>query len=640
MTEVKEKKQIYRKLDEIEHVLQRPGMYIGSTQLRTEDVWVFDKVFVKESIKYNPGFIKLFDEIILNSVDEHRRNPKLNCIKVEVNQQTGLISVWDNGGIPVEVFKDEDGKTFQKQLGKTKWEEYIPEMIFSSLRAGSNFNDDEERIGAGTNGVGASLTNIFSKTFTVETADGKHYFHQEFSDNLAKFTVPEVKKLKQNYTKISYITDFSRFKMSDIDDDTMKMLKKRCVDIAGCNCNLKVYFNGEMFSFKSFKDYASLYCDLISYDANNKWEIAIGVSENGYQHVSFVNSVDTYQGGTHVGMLQGDIINGVRPFVAKKHKIDLKPNDIRNHLFLFINATVVNPAFSSQTKENFITEITDFVYKYTISNKVIADVFKSDIIQNALDWYEQKKQAEERAELRKLNKGLNNKKILKLIDAKANNNRHRCILGIFEGESALSPVRQFRDAQTFGAYPLRGKFTNVSEMKAVDVIKNQEVQDLVAAIGLKLGEAPDFKNLRYGKIYIYTDADQDGNNIAGLMINFFGKYWPELFEHNMIFKVLTPLMIAKKGSTVKIFYDQYELDEWLKTANPKQWVMEYKKGLAALEDDDYNNIINNPKVLQMKKDKSFNNTLKLWFSGDSQPRKEKILGTYGDIAEDEVKGLF
>ena len=147
MASTKEISKKYQLLDEIEHVLKRPGMYIGSTKPHTSQEWILkDGMYEKEELTYNPGFLKLFDEIISNSVDEHKRSGKINQIKVVVKDNS--ISVWDNGGIPV--------------VQHPEHKVWIPELIFSNLRAGSNFNDDEGRTVAGTNGVGASLVNIFS----------------------------------------------------------------------------------------------------------------------------------------------------------------------------------------------------------------------------------------------------------------------------------------------------------------------------------------------------------------------------------------------------------------------------------------------------------------------------------------------
>jgi len=290
---------------------------------------------------------------------------------------------------------------------------------------------------------------------------------------------------------------------------------------------------------------------------------------------------------------------------------------------LFVNCTIINPAFSSQTKEKLITEPKDFGSTHTISDKFVKQVFASEVVASILDWIERKKEAEERAELRKLNKNLSTARILKLIDAKSRSEREKCILGIFEGMSALSAVRKFRDSQTFGAFPLKGKFLNVSELKNTDVIKSDEVVQLMASLGLKLGEDPT--DLRYGKVLIYTDADPDGDAIAALLINFFDRYWPELFDQNRIYKVLTPLVVAKKGKEILYFYSNDEYANWESKNDPKKWDIEYKKGLASLEDYEYEEIIKNPRLVKIKNDKLYRESLKAWFGGDSTPRKKMLL---------------
>jgi DNA topoisomerase-2 len=607
MASTKEIGKKYQLLDEIEHVLKRPGMYIGSTKPHTANEWILgDGLYSKEELTYNPGFLKLFDEIISNSVDEHKRSGKINTIKVSVSADT--ITVWDNGGIPVVQHPDH--------------KVWIPELIFSNLRAGSNFNDDEGRTVAGTNGVGASLVNIFSKRFVIDTADGRNRFLQTFTDNMSKRTTPKTSKTSQGFTEITYVPDLSRFEMKKIDDAHCKMMRKRVIDIAAANPGLKLEFNGAKYKFKTFKEYVDLYVNDSIWERSKDWEISFGVSKDGFQSVSFVNSIHTKDGGTHESYVLNQVIEYLRAMIKKKHKVDVKPSEIKNHVFLFINCTVINPAFSSQTKEKLITEPKDFGTKHEVTEKFAKAVFGSEVIQSLLDWIEQKKSAEERAELRKLNKSLASTKVLKLIDAKGKD-RNKCVLGIFEGMSALSAVRKFRDPQTFGAFPLKGKFLNVSEMTNSGVIQNDEVVQLMASLGIKLGEEPG--DLRYGKVYIYTDADPDGDSIAGLLINFFNKYWPELFEQNRVFKVMTPLVVAKKGKEVKPFYSNDEYSEWEKRTGAKGWDVEYKKGLAALEDVEYRDIIHNPVLVKLQNDKQYKDSLSDWFGSDSEPRKEKLL---------------
>lgn len=197
--------------------------------------------------------------------------------------------------------------------------------------------------------------------------------------------------------------------------------------------------------------------------------------------------------------------------------------------------------------------------------------------------------------------------------------------GVVSHNSASSAFRKYRDPMLQGAFPLRGKFINVSELPNTRVIQNQEVKDLLAAIGLKMGEEP--KDLRYGKILIYADADPDGDSIAGLLINFFGKYWPELFEKGRICRVLTPLVVVEKASEKHCFYTNTEFEEWLKkTPHPNKWDISYKKGLAALADDAYMAIIKNPKIVVLSPGDNMSLVLNNWFGSDPSARKAKILG--------------
>jgi DNA topoisomerase II len=619
----------YQKLTDTEHVLLRPGMYIGSIKPHTEEVYLLNeksRKFEPTEITYNPGFLKMFDEIVSNSVDEHKRNPKLNQIKITVDKTTGRISIWDNGGIPVEIHKE--------------YGEWVPEMIFSNLKTGSNFDDTEDRIVVGTNGVGSTLTNIFSKEFKIETCDGKKQFTQVFTDNMSNRSEPIIKPAKKGFTEISYIADFQRFGMKGIDDASIRMIQKRLYDIAACNHGVKIFFNEKQISFVSFKEYAELYTDYVFYEQSPNWKVGIGHSTVGFKAISFVNSVETKDGGTHVNNVTHQIIQDLREKIKKKYRVDVKPAELKQHLFLFIDCTIINPAFSSQTKEKLITEPKDYGSTHELSEKILKQIFSSEIIQSVLDWIERKKAAEERAKLRKLNNNLDKSKVLKLIDAKKNGDRKGCTLAIFEGDSASSAFRRYRDPQTQGAFPLRGKFINVREIPDSKVVQNKEVQSLMAAIGLKIGHEP--KDLRYGKILFYTDADVDGNSISALLINFFGKYWPELFDEGRVLKIETPLMVAKKGKETLSFYSDDDYKVWEgKQKSLASWNIEYKKGLAALEDEEYQEIIRSPRSFILTKDNGFNSTLEIWFSGDSIPRKKKILGEAVELkSNSNKKSLF
>lgn len=607
----------FKKLDDITHVLARPGMYIGSIKPHTSNKWIIeDGKMSQKELTYNPGFLKIFDEILTNSVDESKRKgSKLNTVKVDINKDTNQITIWDNGGIPV--------------VKHSEHKEWIPEMIFSNLKAGSNFDDTEERSWAGTNGVGSTLTNIYSTQFTISTCDGKNHFIQTFKNNMRERTSAKVKAGSKGHTEISYIPDFEKFGLTTIDEDHFKMIEKRVYDIAACNPHLKVYFNGQLASTKSFEDYIKLYVGEYFYESkkDKTWSVGIALSENGFQQVSFVNSTETYDGGTHVDYIMNQIISALREFFSKKHKVDVKPSELKNHMFLFLNSTVINPSFSSQTKEKLITEVKEFGTTFEVSSKMIQSILKSEIVNSILDWIDQKKNAEENKLQRDLNKKLGKIKVEKLIDAKGKD-RWKCSIGLFEGDSAISAFRKYREPQMMGAFALKGKFVNVSEMSNQKLVQNDEVVNLMAAIGLKLGQKVDLRDLRYGRILFYVDADVDGNSIAGLLLNFFYKYWPDMFDRRMIYKVETPIVVAipkQKGEKKVLFYSQTEYNEWSVKNDLKQFEIKYKKGLAALVDDEYQDIINNPRMTLITRDDVSSNSLEVWFGKNSDLRKTELL---------------
>ena len=484
----------FKKLDDVSHVLLRPGMYIGSIKPHTSKKYLYNEGKMEsEEITYNPGFLKIFDEIVTNSVDEFKREgSKLNTIKVNINGDT--ISIWDNGGIPVVKHPDDN--------------EWIPEMIFSNLKAGSNFNDDESRTGAGTNGVGSTLTNIYSKQFTINTCDGKNLFTQTFTNNMRDRVPAKIKKSTKNFTEITYTPDYEKFGLENLDQSHYRLIQKRVIDIAGCNPDIKVYFNEQLINTKTFEDYVKYYKSEFFFESNKDrtWSLAVAHSSEGFQQISFVNSTDTYDGGSHVDYILNQILSQLREFFQKKHKVDVKPSELKNHICLFLNSTVVNPSFSSQTKEKLITEVKDFGFTYEVTDKLIKSILKSEIVNSVLDWIQQKKSADENKLARELNKNLAKIKVDKLIDAKGKE-RWKCSLALFEGDSASSAFRKYRDPQTQGAFSLRGKFVNATEMNTQKLTQNNEVVNLMGALGLKLGQKVVPGTLRYGRILIFTDAD-------------------------------------------------------------------------------------------------------------------------------------
>lgn len=377
--------QKYQKLDEISHVLLRPGRYIGSVKPNTIDQWIVSEGNMKKCMVTSiPALLKIFDEVISNSVDfsKTEEGKHLDTIKVSLNQLTGEIVVEDNGGIAV--------------VKHSEYDQYVPEMIFE-LRAGSNFDDTEDSLGTGQNGEGAALTAIFSTEFEVTTCDGKNQFNQIRTDNSRKISVPKIKPSNKNHTKIRFIPDYEKFGLEGMDDQNYARLEKRVYDVAGCNPNLKIYLNGTRIAIKSFQDYVKLYTEEFVFEENDHWQVALASSDIGFNHVSFVNGTETTIGGNHISYISDQIVSSLREYLKKKHKVDVKPADIKNHFMLFINADIIRPRYSSQTKEDLITEVKEFGTSIVISDKFIKKVIGSTVIQTVLDWVNAKAAAQDAA---------------------------------------------------------------------------------------------------------------------------------------------------------------------------------------------------------------------------------------------------
>ena len=620
----------YKSLTPEQHILLRPSMYIGSVVTEKCEKYIFNKnigKFELKEVNFNAGFLKLFDEIISNSVDESKRpDSKLNTIKVFVSKSDNSITVFDNGGIPVEMHKIE--------------KKYVPELCFASPMSGSNFNDNENREVVGTHGIGSSAVAIMSSEFKIETADGKNKFSQVYTNNLSEKSKPKISKTSKHFTKITYIPDFKIFGMSCIDDDTLKLIESRVFEIAGTNQNLKIYFNDENISIKSFFEYCKMFIDdeselLYTETEDKKWSVGISPCQNGFQNISFVNSVNTFMGGSHVEFVLNQFVPKIKETIKKKYKSDISTGQIKNKIFLFLNATVSNPKFSSQTKERLTSEYTSFVNPIKISDKFASQICKSELLSIITDWLDKKKMADDSKAEREANKTIAKVKVEKLVDCRwaGTLKKSKTSLSITEGDSAAAGFRKFRDPNTQALYPIRGKILNVRVSPKDKVRANEELKGIMAAMGLQFGKSPFIyrgtkvfqDNLRIHEIRIYSDQDSDGYQISGLLLNIFAYYWPELIKEHRVARVDTPILIAKQGRKSEKFYNKSDFDKWCEKNDQSKWDIEYFKGLGALDDCEYKEIVQNPNIYYYELDDCALDELEIWFGKDADKRKEKLL---------------
>lgn len=271
----------------------------------------------------------------------------------------------------------------------------IPQLIFGHLLTSSNYDDNEKKLTGGRNGYGAKLTNIYSKEFIVETADSNsgQKFKQVFSENMGKVSEPKITKNPkgEDWTRITFKPDLERFGMESIDEDTQALLMKRVYDMAGTVKDVKVWLNDERLKVKNFKSYVDLFVTAASeahaessggaavlkptvvYEQTDRWEYAFAISETGnFQHVSFANSISTTKGGTHVNLIADQIAKKLIVTIQKKNKhATVKNAQIRNHMWIFVNALIENPTFDSQTKEQLTLPHGKFGSKPAVSEDFI-----------------------------------------------------------------------------------------------------------------------------------------------------------------------------------------------------------------------------------------------------------------------------
>ena len=621
----------YQKKSQLEHVLHRPGMYIGDIDKTTSERWVFDNTkIVKQTLTTSPGLYKIFDEIFTNAIDHSQRDESLKKIEVSVNRDTGEITVFNDGeGIPVEI---------HKLHGK-----YVPEIIFGEFHTSSNYDDTEARTVGGLNGYGSKLTNAFSKKFTVEICDSKNKYVQTWENNMSVKNEAVVTKCKnKSYTKITFVPDYHRFNMSGIDTDTLLLFRTRVYDgSAVTNKRVNVYFDSEKISVKDFESYADLYINgpKVYERINDRWEITVALNPyDKFTQVSFVNGISTSDGGTHVDLVVNQIVNKLKDQLDKKYKdIIIRPSYIKDNLLVFINCLVENPVFSSQTKENHVTKISKFGSKCELSDDIIKKIDKLGITANVIDIA----RAKDNKALSKTDgkKTFRLSGVPKLDDAnKAGGlEGHKCKLILTEGDSAkasavagLSVVGR----DYYGVFPLRGKLLNVRDATSAQLLKNEEINNLKKILGLQQSKVYNTtKELRYGGIMIFTDADNDGSHIKGLIINFIHAFWPSLIKlDSFITCIITPIVKVSRGKEIKSFYNNQDFIKWKESSETAKFEIKYYKGLGtstALEAKDYFRNLKNQTVKYSFTKDTDHDIIKAFKKGFEDQRKDWIKDSTG-----------
>ncbi len=539
MTTKKSDAEKYNKIGQVEHILLRPDTYIGDIEQTTELMWIYNKEsieneelpkIIKDTITYTPGFRKVFDELLVNARDASENDPTCDTIKVNYNMEEGYISVYNNGdiGIPVE----------EHPVHKI----LVPTMIFGELLTSSNYDDSEARTTGGRNGYGSKCANIFSTRFIVEIDDAKRgkRYKQEWTNNMFQIGKPSITKLPaktKSSVKITFYPDFKKFNMKGLDKDHEALFYCRTIDISGTSNNkLKVYFNDTKIESNNFKSYIELYyppkqCELY-YDINERWQVGVIYKPDaGGDIISFVNGINTFRGGTHCNHVMDNIIKVlINDYIKKKDKdIKITPSILKENLVFFINSVIINPTFSSQTKDTLMSKADKFGSKYEPSVPFLKKLAKCGIVEQVINLAKFK----ENAGLKKTDgkKQVKISGIPKLEDANkaGSKDSDKCTLILTEGDSAKATAMAGLGVigrDYYGVFPLKGKLLNVREAGAAQLLANEEIKNIKLILGLKQGEdystEDKFNTLRYGHVLMLTDQDSVTGDTPLLLKNTVG----------------------------------------------------------------------------------------------------------------------
>ena len=635
------------------HVRNRITLVFGSNDIEDLETYIYKPDGIEfKTVKFHQAKSKAIEEILDNCIDEYYRG-HVTEVHTTLSDDKKTVTVADNGiGFPVDKVS----------------------QVYTEFRTGSKFKDDEvDEKGflfrtLGQNGLGAAATCLTSDTFiaTVKHYNSKSEQTYEFTDGALSTKKSKIKKPFKGASGVSVTLMLSKqvYKDNVIDED---LLRKRIIDLAYNNPGLIFFFNKERYQFKKGLFELAQRIDAASaqlfgeedfiYDVQNakgrdvkgKIDFHLSIcldkkSDEREKFISFVNSTPTFDGGFHHDRVKRIFINAIKEKVermAKKEKISVIDNDILTGVTFIMGLTMPNPRFESQTKRKLVRDLHlekglehfmgENIEKFLRKNKEFMDV----VVERATSRY----RFQELKEASLLSKKARKQRVEKLLDANERRNRTLCTLFICEGDSAIGGLRSARNKLYQGGIALKGKPMNVMQASINDVINNQEFLDIMASIGLTIGQKANAQELRYSKIVFLADSDVDGGHINTLLTNFFFTFWPELFEQGAIQFAKAPLfeVITDKET---LFVESENQLEQLRKSNVKIKEIQRNKGLGEMSPEAFKHTLNREEftIINVENMTTAKHMLDVCFGKDTNLRKELLLDeeSKGEIPEEEV----
>lgn len=647
-----------KQLTDFEHARIRSEMYLGSRSKRISPQLIFgmDDTYSVKDIEWTPAMLTAFREIVDNALDEFQKAGINGTLQIDYDEKTLTFKIKDNGrGIPID---------FVKESNKN-----ICTMVLTEPKTGRNFVEEERKGVSGTNGLGGSITLMVSTRAKLEivragkpfkdakdnTYKGNYKFTQTFGDGggilrdlMIDDPIIEKTNEKNTGTTITFSLSKNVFKEIGLPTEIVYSLLK---ELAASNPQHKFIFNG-----KKINTSKGLIKTL--FNKSNAIELSVKEDDGSFNsdfyiitdaekidpEIPFfmhgtVNNAPSFDGGEHLETFKREFALGLiaelKNTISKRKKLYPNRLDIEDHLIVYNVTKMDNPFFNSQAKTCLVNSTVGQPIKKALNSDFFKEVIKKhkDFIEKIYERCSIRTNQKENLEEKKLAKQLASLKTEALVDA-TGDDRSKCILMVAEGLSAVSNLIAARNSEIHGVLPLRGKINNVlsDKFKVSDIMKHDSLKDIMISLNLQINKRAVREELNYGALYITTDSDLDGFNIAALICNFLYYFWSELFEdpeNPFVYIFNTPFIILEKKNSPSYYYYGHNYKEYI----PEEWIAKgytatRAKGLGTLEIENFVDALNKPYVIPIvdNENKDLEETLNLIFHHKrADDRKEWML---------------
>ncbi len=570
-------------LEGLEAVRKRPGMYIGTTDVK--------------------GLHHLVWEIVDNSIDEALAGYCKN-IEITINKDNSITVIDDGRGIPVDIHPKTGISTV--------------ETVYTVLHAGGKFGGGGYKVSGGLHGVGASVVNALSSFVNVDVyKDGNIYEVKFENGGKIKQKLSIIGKCDENKTgtKVTFKPDADIFDTDIYDYDTLKIRTRELAFLnKGLNLKLKDLRNNENIIEETFcyeggiseyvkylnKNKTPIHEEIIHLEGEESgvmFEVALQYNSSYTDNIySFVNNINTHDGGTHEEGVRRALTRIINNYARKNNILkekdeSLTGDDVKEGLTMIISCKHPNPQFEGQTKGRLgnseVRKIADNVFAGGFERFLMENPNEARIIVEKSMTASRARQAAKKA--RELTRRKSDLDVVnfggKLADCKSKD-PSICEIFLVEGDSAGGSAKTGRDSMTQAILPLRGKILNVEKARLDRALSNEEIRTIITAFGTGIGEEFDLSKLRYNKIIIMTDADVDGSHIRVLLLTLFYRFFRPIVETGHVYAAQPPLYCIKHGKTTKYVLNDEEKEDYLsKLSDNIKPIIQRMKGLGEMDDD-------------------------------------------------------